>query len=116
MTRFKFCDHHGVVPLDHKCWNIGDGRRRIGTDNQRRAELSKKHGLTTAYWRNLRRQALERDGGLCTFRHPGCTGQAETVHIGAHLGGNHLLATLVDCRSACRRCHGKEDAPRARRQ
>jgi 5-methylcytosine-specific restriction endonuclease McrA len=113
MTRFKFCEHHGVVPFDHKCWNDGAGGRRVGTDNERRAQLSKRHGLKTAYWRKLRQQALARDGGLCALRHPGCTGRAETVHISAHLHGNHLAATLSDCRSACRRCHGKQDAPRA---
>jgi hypothetical protein len=53
MTIYKYCDHHGVVPLDHKCWDGGDGRRRVGTDNQRRAELSRRHGLKSAHWREL---------------------------------------------------------------
>jgi hypothetical protein len=53
------------------------------------------------------------DGGRCTFRLDGCTGRAETVHLAPELGGNHLLATLENTGSACRRCHGVTDAPRS---
>lgn len=100
----KFCDEHGIVDATHNC---------RGTDNQRRARLNKLHGTNTTYWRRLRRLALQRDGGLCQLRHRGCTQLADSVHIDPHLNGNHRIATLGDCTSACKRCHGVEDAPRA---
>jgi 5-methylcytosine-specific restriction endonuclease McrA len=83
------------------------------TDNQRRYRKAMANGTYTTHWRTLRKQALERDGYACTFRFSNCTGRADTVHIRASLGGDHRNATLADCRSACRRCHGVEDAPRA---
>jgi 5-methylcytosine-specific restriction endonuclease McrA len=83
------------------------------TDNQRRARKAKAHGTTTAYWRKLRAQALERDKHICTIQARGCQFRANTVHISPHLGGNHLAATLDDCKSACRRCHGRIDGARS---
>ncbi len=96
----------------NRCVRCGGGL----TDDQRRHALAKKHGTSTGHWKRLRQLALARDNHECTLRHARCTGVATTVHIDPRLGGNHLLATLADCRSACRRCHGKEDAPRASRR
>jgi 5-methylcytosine-specific restriction endonuclease McrA len=113
MPIMKYCDRcDRPVPLDHRCWHEG-GVLVVGTDNQRRAELNRKHGTKSAYWRKLRLLALERDGFRCTFNHRGCTQGATTVHLAPHLRGDHRIATLDDCRSACRHCHGVEDAPRA---
>jgi hypothetical protein len=81
--------------------------------NKTRNERAKRGGRTTAYWKRLRLQALERDHNRCTFGLPGCTGTATHVHIRPELQGNHLAAGLADCRSACPHCHGVIDAPRA---
>ena len=70
-------------------------------------------GYATAHWQRIRRQRLNLDGHRCTLNHPGCTTVATTVHLAPELNGNHLLATIDNTRSACLRCHGTEDAPRA---
>jgi 5-methylcytosine-specific restriction endonuclease McrA len=108
----KWCVRHGIVDLAHRC--TADGHV-FSNDNQRRAYLGKRNATKTTYWRKLRVLALQRDNYRCTLRHPGCTERANTVHIDPRLKGNHLAATLNDCRSACRHCHGVEDAPRANR-
>jgi 5-methylcytosine-specific restriction endonuclease McrA len=82
-------------------------------DNQRRAAKSKRNGLRSPYWQAVREARLRLDGYRCVLQHDGCTGYAETVHIPPELKGNHLLATVETCRSACRRCHGVEDGGRA---
>jgi 5-methylcytosine-specific restriction endonuclease McrA len=46
-------------------------------EDQRRNARAKQHGRTSAYWRRLRVQALERDGYTCQ----GCGRQATSVHI-----------------------------------
>jgi 5-methylcytosine-specific restriction endonuclease McrA len=97
-------------PPNHKCGPWG-----VGTDNDRRAYLNKKNATKSTYWRKLRLLALQRDGYRCTLQHHGCIRHATTVHIDPRLNGNHLAVTLNDCRSACRRCHGIKDAPRARK-
>ena len=84
-------------------------------DNQRRTAKRKQHGLTLVAWLRLRRRALDRDGNRCQLRYPGCKGNASTVHLHPRLAGDHRLATLPDLMSACDRCHGVIDAPRARR-
>ena len=70
-------------------------------------------GYSSSHWQRVRRQRLNLDGHRCTLNHPGCTTVATTVHLAPELNGNHLLATVDNTRSACRRCHGTEDAPRA---
>jgi 5-methylcytosine-specific restriction endonuclease McrA len=82
-------------------------------ENRRRALKAGKAGLRTRYWREVRLARLQMDGYRCVLQHDGCTGYAETVHIPPELKGNHLLATVETCRSACRRCHGIEDGGRA---
>lgn len=82
-------------------------------DNARRALKAGKGGLKTRYWREVRLARLQLDGYRCVLQHDGCSGYAETVHIPPELRGNHLLATVETCRSACRRCHGREDGGRA---
>jgi 5-methylcytosine-specific restriction endonuclease McrA len=84
-------------------------------DNQRRAEKSKRHGLTTSRWQRLRTAALRRDRFLCQLRLSGCTQKATTVHLRPELAGDHLSASLGDLSSCCAHCHGAVDAPRARR-
>ena len=96
---------------------IPETDRRCAThareENSRRAQKAKRNGLQTSYWREVRAARLQMDAGLCTFRLRGCSTYAETVHLAAELGGNHLLATLENTRSACRHCHGVVDAPRS---
>lgn len=71
-------------------------------------------GYDSPGWRRLRAAALQRDGGWCQLRLEGCTGRATTVHLRPELGGDHRRATLEDCVSACRVCHGRVDGGRAR--
>ena len=82
-------------------------------DSSRRNAKARKNGTKSAGWSKLRQQRIQLDAGLCTFRLPGCTGVAETVHLDAELKGNHFAATLDNTRSACRHCHGVIDAPRS---
>jgi hypothetical protein len=82
---------------------------------QARASKVKASGTSSAHWQRLRKQALERDGYRCQRIVYGqaCLQPANTVHIAPHLGRNHDLATLDDCMSMCRRCHGAIDGARA---
>lgn len=88
---------------------------RHNHDNERRQTIARAHGLTTAHWQRLRRARLEVDGYACQIRREGCTGRATTVHLDPSLGGDHRAAMIDDCVSACHRCHGAIDAPRATR-
>jgi 5-methylcytosine-specific restriction endonuclease McrA len=104
----RYCVVHGVVDHDHRCGAWG-----VGTENSKRTIIARNHGTSTSHWKELRALALERDGHACRLQHEGCTGHATTVHIDRRLRGDHRNATLADCTSACRHCHGVEDAPRA---
>jgi 5-methylcytosine-specific restriction endonuclease McrA len=108
----KYCIRHGIVPTTHRC----SPKWGTGTDNQLRARKNKAHGTHTSYWRQLRQRALERDGYQCQIQHPDiCTGVATTVHLDPRLKGDHRVATLSDCKSSCKRCHGREDGRRTPR-
>ena len=74
----------------------------------RRHAKQKAHGRNTARWRQLRRQAIARDGGRCTR----CGKPGRSVHLHPSLKGRHDLATLIDCTTLCASCHGTVDAPR----
>jgi hypothetical protein len=111
MAVMKYCIRHGIVPTTHRC----SPKWGTGTDNQLRARKNKAHGTNTPYWRQLRQQALERDGHTCQLQHRGCTEVATTVHLDPALKGNHRIAGLEDCRSACKHCHGVEDGRRTPR-
>jgi hypothetical protein len=76
--------------------------------------MHRARGTSTSYWKQLRLQALQRYGHRCVLRvDRRCTQTATTVHISPHLKGDHRAATLADCKSACRTCHGIIDGPRA---
>jgi 5-methylcytosine-specific restriction endonuclease McrA len=107
----RYCPTHGIYPLPTP---RGMCPQCYRADNSRRNAKARANGSKSSYWEKVRQERLQMDGGLCTFKLPGCTGQAETVHLDPELGANHWLATLDNTRSACRRCHGKADAPRAR--
>jgi hypothetical protein len=77
------------------------------------AEHAIDYGYETPHWQAVRRARLALDGYRCTFRHPGCTVRATTVHLAPECGGRHALATLDNTRSACLHCHGVEDGGRA---
>ena len=73
-----------------------------------------RNGMNKRRWRNqLRPQVLARDGYNCRLGLPGCSLVATTVHLDPALQGNHDIATIDDCVSACRSCHGKVDAARS---
>jgi hypothetical protein len=83
----------GVVPSNPKAWG------------------------STAQWRRMRRQVLERDGWLCRLRGPGCTGGATEVHHlygrlrpGSPLGPADYDVTLLA--AACRDCNRRAGAVR----
>jgi hypothetical protein len=87
------CDP-GVVPSNPKAWG------------------------STAQWRHIRRQVLERDGWLCQLRGPGCTGRATEVHHlygrlrpGSPLGPADYDVTLLA--AACRDCNRRVGAVRS---
>jgi 5-methylcytosine-specific restriction protein A len=70
------------------------------------------YGYSSPRWRELRAEALRRDGYRC--QRPGCCRTEDlTVHISPDLGGDHARATLADCTTLCRSCHGSTDAARS---
>ena len=83
----------------------------VGPHKQQRAAKVKASGTSKPHWRRLRLQALERDNHTCRR----CGRPAVSVHIAPHLGRNHDRATLGDCESLCRSCHGAIDGARAHR-
>jgi 5-methylcytosine-specific restriction endonuclease McrA len=108
----KYCIRHGIVEATHRCSPTYAGT----TDNQIRASKNKAHGTQTTYWRKLRTQALERDGYRCQLNvDHRCTQAATTVHLDPALKGNHRIAGLEHCKSACKHCHGVEDGRRTPR-
>jgi hypothetical protein len=126
MAVMKYCIRHGIVPTTHRCspkWGTGtDNQLRArknkahGTHTKAHGTHTKAHGTHTSYWRQLRQQALERDGHTCQLQHRGCTEVATTVHLDPALKGNHRIASLEHCKSACKHCHGVEDGRRTPRQ
>jgi hypothetical protein len=109
----RYCSTHGLYEPGNPSIPKGKCLACYQLDSRRRNRKARANGTKSAFWRGLREQRIQRDGGLCTFQLPGCTGVAETVHLAAELEGNHYLATLDNTRSACRHCHGVVDAPRS---
>lgn len=65
------------------------------------------HGRNTAAWQRLRAMVRARDGHRCTY----CGATADlTVDLDPRLGGNHRVATIDDCRTACRSCNSSRHA------
>lgn len=60
----------------------------------------------------MRRATLERDEHVC--RECG-SGQNLTVHLSEKLKGHHELASVDDCLTLCRACHGRRARERHRR-
>lgn len=101
------------------CRRLTTGGRcpeHAGELRARKNATARAHGTTSRRWARMRRTVLEAAGYRCQLGLPGCTGTATTVHIDPRYGGNHRLVTgLGDAVAACRRCHGRVDAPRAGR-
>jgi 5-methylcytosine-specific restriction endonuclease McrA len=86
-------------------------------DRQRllkRQDRDRRYGYGRSHWRRLKKERLALDNYTCRIRLAGCTLRATTVHLHPDLQGNHDIATINDCISACAPCHGAIDAPRAR--
>lgn len=64
------------------------------------------HRTSTANWQNVRRARLALDGFQCVACH---TGHDLTVHLLPHMAGHHDHATINDCVTLCRTCHGRID-------
>jgi 5-methylcytosine-specific restriction endonuclease McrA len=109
----KWCLSHGIYEPGNPYIPGGKCPVCYRADNVRRNEKARKGGTKSAHWQRVRQARLQFDNGRCTFQLGRCTGAAETVHLAPELGGNHLLATLDNTRSACRHCHGVVDAPRS---
>jgi hypothetical protein len=83
----------GVVPSNPKAWG------------------------STAQWRRVRRQVLERDGWLCRLRLPGCQSRATEVHhLYGHLRPGSPLGPsdydVTPLAAACRNCNRRAGAYR----
>ena len=74
---------------------------------------ARRRRYSSAHWQHVRKQRLTLDHHTCTLAYPGCTRHATTVHLDPACDGDHALATINNTRSACARCHGLEDGPRA---
>ena len=62
------------------------------------------------YWKKLRKVVLARDGHRC--RQCGATNDL-TAHLHEDMQGDHTRATLEDCITLCRPCHGRLDQLRS---
>jgi len=92
-----------------------EAHRRHG--DPRRHEKQKAQGRDSRYWREqLRPARLEFDEYTCQrcFGER-CGNQDLTVHLDPALEGDHLSATIHDCVTVGRSCHGTVDAPRSSR-
>ena len=105
----------GRIVASRQLHDCEQNRTTAAIDNARRHQKQQDHGRNTYAWRRLRMDALNRDNHACQLRLNGCTGTATTVHIDPRLMGDHTLATLDDCTSACTHCHGVVDGARASR-
>lgn len=81
-------------------------------EDHRRHTKQRQHGRDTSYWRRLCTAVKARDEHRC--RRCGSTRHL-TVHLDPRLKGNHQAATMDDCTTLCRSCHGTTDAPRSSR-
>jgi hypothetical protein len=107
----RVCRHGEIVPAGGSCPRCREDERE--RDRRHAAKLTA-YGYSSSHWQELRRLRLEADAHLCRLRLPGCTLRATHVHLHPELGGDHTVATLGDCVSACAQCSGAVDAPRAR--
>jgi 5-methylcytosine-specific restriction endonuclease McrA len=69
--------------------------------NQKR---SKAKGYKTAAWLRTRAKRLKLDGYRCVR-----CGSTEDLTVDVVGGGDHRTATVQQCRTLCRRCHGSVD-------
>lgn len=99
------------------CGALTDGGRCATHKRQgspRRHAKQREQGKDTRYWREeLRPAVLERDQHTC--RDCGATEDLTVDLVNATLEGDHRRATIDDCVTRCRSCHGSKDAPRASR-
>jgi 5-methylcytosine-specific restriction endonuclease McrA len=112
--------HHKPLPVVTVCGYAGCSRlvanrqaARCEThrreDNYQRRRRGLQHGLASAHWRGVRQAVLDRDGWRCQR----CGARASSVHLDPQLHGDHYHATIDNCVTLCRSCHGTTDAPRA---
>ena len=89
-----------------RCLDCGTRTRgsRCAICQQRHAQA---HGRNTARWQRLRAQRQHIDGYRCTYC--GST-QDLTVDLDPRLQSNHRIATINDCRTACRTCNSSRGA------
>jgi 5-methylcytosine-specific restriction endonuclease McrA len=85
----------------------------VRADNRKRNATKSAAGRTSARWKRLRLAAIKRDQHTCQRCGRQAPAHLLTVHIPPQLRNNHRLATLEQCITLCRRCHGVVDGPRA---
>ena len=84
-------------------------REQTDRENARRRTKQRLAGRDTQRWKKLRQAVLERDGHACT--RCGYTAHL-TIHLDPAHGGDHRTATVDDCTTLCRSCHGRADGGR----
>jgi 5-methylcytosine-specific restriction protein A len=69
-------------------------------------------------WQRIRQAVIERDGGVCTLRLPGCTVTATTADhiIGVAQGGSDNPSNLRASCAHCNEARRKQQAAQARAQ
>jgi hypothetical protein len=106
----KVCRRSGMVYVEKRC-----GCQRCvayrARDNVRRHAKQRAHGRDRRDVRRAMDAAIRRDGRCLTC---GSTDDL-TAHLDPALAGHHTTDP-ADYSTACRSCHGRLDAPRARRR
>jgi 5-methylcytosine-specific restriction endonuclease McrA len=101
-----------TVPLKRPCLDCGtrtQGSRCAACQHQRDHTRQHASGRNTYHWQQLREQRKRLDGYRCTYC--GSTDDLTVDYLGSrHLHGNHRIAAISDCVTACRSCNSRRGA------
>jgi 5-methylcytosine-specific restriction endonuclease McrA len=101
------------VALTTRCLDCGcrtKGSRCTTCQARRDAARGVTSGRNTYRWQKLRAHRKRLDGYRCVY----CGATTDlTVDLDPRLRGNHWIATINDCRTACRTCNSRRGAKTA---
>ncbi len=95
------------MALTTRCLDCGcrtKGSRCSDCRARRDAAHGHASGRNQYRWQKLRAQRKQLDAHRCVY----CGATTDlTVHLDPRLKGNHRMATITDCVTACRRCNSR---------